>query len=105
MTVPAVVASIALARPADLFTSTPEDSDDAYRDMPADEESLVRRLQPYEIVIPIRERMRPRSRASSGPKASPNRKLATASVMSNGAAAPAVASRAAGVWLAPIVHV
>ena len=31
---------------------------DAYRDTPADEEALARRLQPYEIVVPIRERTR-----------------------------------------------
>src|SRR5260370_13578916 len=29
---------------------------DAYRDSPADEGALVRRLRPYEIVVPIRER-------------------------------------------------
>ena len=53
----------------------------------------------------MRARIRASSRASSGPKAKPKRKLAIASVKSNGNAAIATARNAAGVWLAPIVHV
>ena len=53
----------------------------------------------------MRTLTRASSLASSGPKARPKRKLAIVSVMSNGSAAPAAASSAAGVWLAPIVHV
>ena len=53
----------------------------------------------------MRTRTRASNLASSGPKARPNSRLAIVSVTSNGSAAPAAASSAAGVWLAPIVHV
>ena len=53
----------------------------------------------------MRTRIRASTRASSGAKARPKRKLATVSVTSKASAWPETARNAAGVWLAPSVQV